>query len=292
MTIKGKFRHSIAFTFNNPGLLSLATVRKTGFTTLITGYKNLTPKTILSIKNSGLHPWVEVGCFVGEDLWEKYPSSRPAQNGKPVEKLGPAGNRWYAGVIPTKEVITDRLELIRSTLDNLLGVEALFLDFCRFPGRWEDGQGSAISGQNINRDGDEKQYIITSFIADVRKLCDARRVPLGIFLTPDDHAVYGQNLGDISMLCRFSAPMLYHAIYRKPVSWIGDRLDFFRNKVSNDIIPVIQSLPEPIPLTIEEFRSAIHIADNDTQGLMILNFEAMDNTMREEYKNNYDQPHT
>ena len=181
-------------------------------------------------------------------------------------------------------MVVDRLELIESILKNLNGVETVFLDFCRYPGRWEDGKGHAVAADNIRQDTHERQRTITSFIRLVRTLCDAKNVSLGIFLTPYDHAAYGQDLAKVSTLCQLSAPMLYHAICHRSVAWIDERLVFFKNSVTNDIVPVIQSIPEPNPLTPEEFTTSLRIAMHNTSGAMVLTYEAMDKAMKEAYR--------
>ena len=82
---------------------------------------------------AGLQVFAEFGCFVGERWWEKYLESRPVTaDGQLMPKQG-----WYAGVIPTLPAI--RRELL-ANLGKLVvekNVDGVWLDFIRWPTRWE-----------------------------------------------------------------------------------------------------------------------------------------------------------
>lgn len=127
--------HKVAFAFKKPNSKEVALIKTTGFSHLITNYKNIDSELIATCRKNKSPLWMEIGCFVGEELWEKFPLSRPTIDGKPIDKLGPPGNKWYAGVIPLPKVIEDRLNLINRLLNKYRQIEVIYLDFCRFPGR-------------------------------------------------------------------------------------------------------------------------------------------------------------
>src|SRR5690242_20788796 len=100
-------RIKVAFITGKLNFEMLKVIRDAGFTGIITTYKDIDYDLFVHARLNHLKVAIEVGCFIGEDLWEKYPTSRPIVRGKPIAKLGPLGEKWYAGVIPLPEVIED-----------------------------------------------------------------------------------------------------------------------------------------------------------------------------------------
>lgn len=264
----------VAFLFKRPTLLELKEIKTTRFDGIITGYQNIDQSLINDCLKSKLFIWMEIGCFVGEDLWRIYPNSRPVVKKKPINRLGPPENRWYAGVIPTKEVILNRIKLISSKIKSLSEIEAIYLDFCRFPGRWEDGEGQFILADNTENDLTERQKLISNFILSIKEVTIKNDLKLGIFLTPYDNNYYGQDLNFISKACDFLSPMLYFKICYQSVSWIRNRIDYFYHKTNKKILPVLQSLPEPELISTDDFITSLTmINQKNTQGYMILSWE-------------------
>lgn len=272
-----------AFTFA-PAEMDFSEVHRSGFNTVIFGYDKLEENLIRRAKDSGFDVWIEIGCFVGEELWEKYPNSRPVVNGTPVNKLGPKDYKWYAGVVPTPEIVADRLQLIEKLMEKHKGVDVYYLDFCRFPGRWEDGEEHAVFADNTINDQRKRSEIITGFVANVKNIANTFSTSLGIFLTPYDNEDFGQDLFRLQNICDYFSPMLYHNICGKPVGWIGERAGHYQRQVGN-IVPVIQSLPEPDRLSSEEFAASIQqVIRSDPAGIMVLTYEAMDINMRTRFR--------
>jgi len=276
--------YRVAFTFKKPRAEDFISVKEAGFTTLIASYTNLDRKSFSTAQKFGLELWVEVGCFVGKELWQKCPHSRPQTKGSPTNTSKPEGDNSYAGVVPLPEVIENRLALIKNLVQNYPGMKALYLDFCRFPGRWENGEGQAIFAENIEPDLTTRQKIITGFVEKAAEICKEGGVSLGIFLTPYDNKEYSQDVGRLASLCRYLSPMLYHKICRKPTSWIGERIGYYSVLAEKSVLPVIQSIPEPSAVSLNEFKESVQQAhQKNSLGLMVLSWEDMSPKMRSEW---------
>lgn len=103
-----------------------------GLNTFFLSNKNLEEKTLKVLEEKGFKIFVEVGIFSGEDWWKKYPDSRPVDfRGRLVEK-----ENGYTGVCPCHfGVREERLKEIKELLG--LDIDGVWLDFIRYPGRWE-----------------------------------------------------------------------------------------------------------------------------------------------------------
>jgi hypothetical protein len=278
-------RIKAAFITGKANFETLKAIRETGFTDIILNYKDIDYDVFFHAHSNYLKVAIEVGCFIGEDVWEKYPTSRPLVRGKPIAKLGPLGEKWYAGVIPLVEVIEDRLNLIGHLLERYQDTEALFLDFCRFPGRWEDGENQAIVADNTENDPSSRQVIITNFVKRVLAICDKSNTQLGIFLTPYDNDMYGQNIKYLRNLCHFLSPMLYHKICQRPIEWVGKKIREFSILSGKPILPIIQSIPEPEIVSPAEFEGTLkQTLHEGSLGFAVLNWEALNTEMRSKMK--------
>jgi len=274
-------RIKAAFVTEKANFETLKAIKETGFTTIITNYKNIDYNVFFHAHFNHLKVAIEVGCFIGEDLWEKYPTSRPIVRGKPIAKLGPLGEKWYAGVIPLPDVIEDRLILIGHLIERYQDIEALFLDFCRFPGRWEDGENYAIVANNTGNDPGYRQVIISNFVKNVLEICNTSNTQLGIFLTPYDNNMYGQDIDYLRNLCQFLSPMLYHKICQKPIEWIGKKIHEFSILSGKPILPIIQSIPEPETVSPTEFEDTLKQTMHEgSLGFAVLSWEALNTEMR------------
>jgi hypothetical protein len=102
-----------------------------GVTAVFGGYED--PALVASLHEHGIKVFAEVAIFVGKQYWERYPYSRPiTSTGEPIPPEG-----WYYGVNPiTPEIRTHNLERIRRLIERY-EVDGVWLDFCRWPCRWE-----------------------------------------------------------------------------------------------------------------------------------------------------------
>lgn len=102
-----------------------------GVTAVFGGYED-TPM-VAALHEQGIKVFAEVALFVGKRYWERYPHSRPiTSTGDPMPPEG-----WYYGVNPsTPEIREYNLARIRTLIEQY-PVDGVWLDFCRWPCRWE-----------------------------------------------------------------------------------------------------------------------------------------------------------
>ena len=75
--------------------------------------------------------------------------------------------------------------------------------------------------------------------------------------------------------------MLYHKICKKPVSWIGKKIKSYSNLAKKSVLPVIQSISEPLPLSPAESREAVwQTKHKKSLGVMVLSWEGMNKKLR------------
>lgn len=185
-----------------------------GVTAVFGGYED--PALVAALHEQGIKVFAEVSLFVGKQYWERYPHSRPTTStGEPMVAEG-----WYYGVNPIiPEIRTHNVERIRTLIERY-EVDGVWLDFCRWPCRWErstpqliqtsfdpltlaafqrdEGISIPSSLQTIPEKADWllahhyeawtawKCNQITSFVQQVRVIIDQtpRKVLLGLFSIP------------------------------------------------------------------------------------------------------------
>ena len=185
-----------------------------GVTAVFGGYED--PALVAALHEQGIKVFVEVALFVGKRYWEQYPHSRPiTSTGEPM-----AADGWYYGINPiSPEIRTHNVERIRTLIERY-EVDGVWLDFCRWPCRWErpsptliqtsfdpltlaafqrdEGISIPSSLQTIPEKADWllehhqeawtawKCGQITAFVAQVRAIIDRapRNVLLGLFSIP------------------------------------------------------------------------------------------------------------
>lgn len=96
-----------------------------------------------------------------------------------------------------------------------------------------------------------KCRVITDIVERItRRIRDARPgLPLGAFIVPGDEAqrrsYAGQDVRALSRHLDVLLPMTYHAILRRPSSWIGETVSEMRQRSTAPIVPVIQVTADP-----------------------------------------------
>lgn len=82
----------------------------------------------------GMKVYAEFGCFQGEKWWTAVPESRPLlADGQLLEPID-----WYYGVNPTVPTVRNQLLEQLATLVQNHEIDGLWLDFIRWPCRWEN----------------------------------------------------------------------------------------------------------------------------------------------------------
>jgi hypothetical protein len=80
--------------------------------------------------------------------------------------------------------------------------------------------------------------------------------------------------------------MLYYQVCKQSVDWIGRRIKDCASLAGKKVLPVIQSAPEPGPLSLAEFKKAVFQTHcQESLGLMVLSWEAMTQKMRWGWRN-------
>lgn len=176
-------------------------------------------QTIRQYKKAGLQVYLTLNVFGGSGSWKKYPDSVP------ITASGKAVSAHNGGVCPTHFAWREeRLALLASwlkTFGKAEGIDGVWLDFIRYPGRWEEvhpeipdtcycprclelfqiEKGVKIPGKLQTHEAAAwihkqaelqwlqwKQEQITSFVREARSLVEAsvvsRQVKIGLFLVP------------------------------------------------------------------------------------------------------------
>ena len=94
-------------------------------------------ETVRWFKENGYQVYVSVNAFGGKSTWKDHPDSRPVKADGSF--LGSeAGYKGHGGVCPThEEWRKERLGYVKRLLEELDGIDGIWLDFIRYPGLWE-----------------------------------------------------------------------------------------------------------------------------------------------------------
>lgn len=91
---------------------------------------------VAAAHGAGLPVYAEFGCFVRQQWWETHPDSRPlTAEGEPLPVV-----EWYAGVTPSIPAVREGLLEQLGRLVREHDVDGVWLDFIRWPSRWESPQ--------------------------------------------------------------------------------------------------------------------------------------------------------
>lgn len=95
--------------------------------------KSYEAEWIAGLKESGLKVYASLACFMGAGVWQQFPGSRPIlSDGSPAPK-----DDWYEPALPTlpqlREARLAQLDHLAATLP----LDGIWLDFIRWPARWE-----------------------------------------------------------------------------------------------------------------------------------------------------------
>lgn len=190
-----------------------AWLQEHNFSAVFGGYSDTA--LVAALHEAGIQVYAEFPVFFGESQWQLYPDSRPIlANGAPLSKQG-----WYAGVNPSHPgVRRDRLNALYRLLSQTQ-VDGVWLDFIRWPGRWESSRPNLMDTgfdagtlSRFSRDvglsaGEEVTPVdgaqriatelaplwhrwkcrqITDFVAEARAVVDSvnRPILLGAFVLP------------------------------------------------------------------------------------------------------------
>jgi hypothetical protein len=227
------------------------------------GEKNANHDNLATLREElpGKKIFVEIGIFAGKELFETYPDAKPVEaEGKDIVR------DWYHALCPTHEGLwQDRLQRLEelTTLD----IDGIWLDFIRYPTKWEEPEpvlldtcycqrclgkfekylGEKIEGkglQEIKLDIDGRYYyewmeykteVINSFVKVAREIIDRseEEIKLGLFAVPWEEHERGEAIKriigqDFSLLFR-------HLHYLSPMLYhrmCGEDVNWIEGKIN------------------------------------------------------------
>jgi hypothetical protein len=116
----------------------VALLADTGANTVFVPHQSLDQTVLTELRSRGIRLNVDWAIFVGEELRRQFPDSNP------IDATGTAFDRedWYVPLCPNHpQVRAGHLAAMGKLLDQQgQGIEALWLDFIRYPVRWEGAQ--------------------------------------------------------------------------------------------------------------------------------------------------------
>jgi hypothetical protein len=280
-------------------------LRNWGANAVFGGYTD--PAFTAAAHTAGLRVFAEFGCFVGESWWQKYLDSRPiTSEGTALPKL-----EWYAGVNPSHPAVRSErlaaLEELLSTHD----LDGVWLDFIRWPGRWEEPNPvqhltSFDSGTlrrfqadtGITTPADElvtrhaeawhawRCAQITDWVAQAAEVMRrvAPETQLGLFSVPWRAADFdgglirlmGQDLRALAAHVDVFSPMVYHRMCGRPVEWIAEVTAEVAAMTDSPVWPIIQAVDEPDALPDDEFDAAIQAAmSGPSEGIILFQLKGI-----------------
>lgn len=266
--------HKSVFIFNAKKEI-LAALRELPLDSVFVGLHALTEESLKSLRSvigKKTKVYVELGVFAGQDKLDKYPDALPIDStGKPISV------DVFAGVCPTHPgVRKDLLSDVQKALD--LGVDGLWLDFIRYPSRWETMQlmdtcycprCKKLFKESKMSWTDFKVAQITSMVQAVRNLVNksGKKFTLGAFLVPwtqKEHKgailkVLGQDIHEFSKYVDIISPMTYQRIHRRNLFWLKRMIRYYADTLSTPFLPLIQTENSPNYLPDREFKRSLEI---------------------------------
>lgn len=254
-------------------------------------------KLVDLLRKNNIRVFVEVSLFVHEELWQRYPDSRPVdRSGKPMDAI-----HWYHGVCPNHLGVRAEKLLIIDHVIETFSVDGLWLDFIRYPCHWEEVRSSQITeycfcenclakyAEEVGGLPEGENWIawkcqqIADFVADVRNRIDAsgKTLQLGMFAVPWAEDAFGNAIRsivcqDFRLLSKhidLFGVMTYHGLTEQPLAWISHVTEKMAQTTGKSVVPLIQSIDIPVTISGEEFRKSIEIAVGEpSKGVIVFHF--------------------
>lgn len=271
-------------------------------------------ETIRWFKEHGFKVYLSVNAFGGKGAWKRYPDSRPVKADGRLLGSEP-GYKGYGGVCPTHQIWRgERLKYIEKLVKQFggeEGIDGIWLDFIRYPGRWEVKdpeipdtcycqrclkkfqEDSQIALPEGLRPGEAAGWIenncayewmkwkkeqISSFVAQVREILG--HLKLGLFLVPwtrgeRQNAISFRLAQDAFQLSRqvdVISPMVYHKMCGQPEIWVGYMTRYYKETAHCQVWPIVQSSD----CGPEEFARVLQFAGRaDADGVLTFSFKGI-----------------
>lgn len=249
------------------------------------------------LRKNNIRVYAEVSLFVHEELWQKYPDSRPVdRSGKPIDAIN-----WYHGVCPNHPgVRAEKLSIIDHVIESF-SIDGLWLDFIRYPCHWEEIRSSQITEycfcencltkyeEEVGGLPEGEDWIswkcqqIADFVENVRNRIEAsgKTLQLGMFAVPWTEDAYGnairsivcQDFRSLSKHIDLFGVMTYHRLTEQPLEWISYVAEKTAQITGKPVVPLIQSIDIPVTISGEEFRKSIEVAvGKPSKGVIVFHF--------------------
>jgi hypothetical protein len=232
--------------------------------------------------------------FTGKELLEQFPDAEPIEaNGKATNK------EWYMGLCPTHTGVRRKnLERIRTLLD--LDINGVWLDFIRYPTKWEESEPiimdtcycdrcmalfSEFVGEDIDKKpSDRAKHIranfynewtrfkteqISSFVQQVKNMLykESPGMKLGLFAIPWDENEHNGAIKNI--LGQNHKQLSEYVDIFSPMLYhemCGKDVGWIKEKVEYfdkfnvPLLPLIQTEEKYTGVNLEEFRTSLELA--------------------------------
>ncbi len=294
----------------------LVLLNQMGTRVVIVPHQAVTLSLLQSVRTFNMQVYVDFSLFVGEQWWHTFPDSIPVDSdGKLFQVDGwyaPVCPNHAAMRRHHLENISMLMERFGGLID---GVWLDFIRypvrwevehptlrqtcFCHHCLRLFLGQedrnytpeetrkyARTITSERLAEWIEWKCRRITEFVKDVRGIVSQNqpRVRLGIFALPwrlTDHggairAIAGQDIELLAPYLDVISPMTYNKLCYRPIAWIEQIVQDFSRRTRSPILPVVQSLDVPSPLSEEELDAAMDIALHaPSQGVVVFTLEPL-----------------
>jgi uncharacterized lipoprotein YddW (UPF0748 family) len=257
--------------------------------------KEMQLEWVEALQSAGLRVYASHGIFVDNaDFWQRLPDSRPiTADGEPAPQQD-----WYRPLRPTHSEIREMRLNQLETLAADLPLDGIWLDFIRWPARWEKPDlylyDSSFDEDTLAQFAEERGIdlptcdpqeaagwildgvldewigwrcdVIERFVAEAVERIRRRRpaAQVGLFTIPwiDDNLrrIVGQDLSQLGAHVDVLSPMVYHRLCGQSLAWIERVSHHAAAQTATHIWPVIEAIDSPEIYTAAEFGAALHLA--------------------------------
>lgn len=289
-------------------------LRDYGINAVFIGHGGLKGELLKRCRREGARVFFEIGIFVGKATAEKHPELHPiGADGKPLKPdgwyLGLCPTvEWYRN--ERLHIIRETLEkydvdgvwldfirypchweVKRPRIEQACFNDSCLTKFQRDTGIKPQGETRAQKAQWILKHHLDdwtkwKCQQIASFCQQVRDIIYRVRpnALLGIFSVPwreqdyEDaiHKIIAQDFELLAKYVDVFSPMVYHIMCGFPADWVGDYTDYLRRKTKRPVVPIVQAVDKPEPITPQVFERVLRLPlERGSEGVMMFTIKAV-----------------